>query len=135
MGSVERGAVTYVAAAAVATPVSEYQRANGRIHIGDACLDLGTCRVSRREHCYRLRPKEMGVLLLLAEMAPDMVWRDAFYERIWPRSIVVENALDQIIARLRRMLDGDDDEPSCIETLHRRGYRLIAVPGRDVVRR
>jgi DNA-binding winged helix-turn-helix (wHTH) protein len=60
-----------------------------------------------------------------------VVRRHVLHQCVWQDTIVGENALDQVIARLRRALDCSVREQSCIETLPRCGYRLIAVPSQD----
>lgn len=75
-----------------------------RIQIGSAFLDPGTLRLQQGEREVRLDPKEIGVLLELAAAAPDVVPREQLLARVWAGTAVVENVLDQVIARLRRAL-------------------------------
>ena len=95
------------------------------IQIGSASLDPGTLRLHQGEREVRLDPKELGVLLELAARAPAVVPREQLLARVWAGTTVVDNSLDQVIARLRRALGDDARRPSCIETLPRRGYRLM----------
>jgi DNA-binding winged helix-turn-helix (wHTH) protein/tetratricopeptide (TPR) repeat protein len=95
------------------------------IQIGSATLDPGTQRLQVGRRNVRLDPKEMQVLLELAASAPDLVTRESLLARVWAGTVVGENALDQVIARLRRALRDDARHPGCIETLPRRGYRLM----------
>jgi TolB-like protein len=78
----------------------------------------------RRDAVHALDPKSMGVLLHLAEAAPGFVSIDALLARTWSGAVVGDNALYQVISRLRRCFDDDPHTPAVIETLSKRGYRL-----------
>jgi len=97
--------------------------ASNPIRIGSALLDPDCSRVTVRGDVWRLRPKDLAVLLALVERAPGTARREALFQRVWPKAVVVDNVLDQAIARLRRIL-ADVDGSSPIETLPKRGYRL-----------
>ncbi|MGI9075685.1 MAG: protein kinase domain-containing protein [Bryobacteraceae bacterium] len=57
-----------------------------------------------------------------------MVTREEIRRRLWPNDTVVEfgNAVNAAIKKLRIALGDSAEEPHYIETLKRRGYRLIA---------
>jgi TolB-like protein len=74
----------------------------------------------------RIYSKSMEVLLLLAEVAPDVVSGQSLLARVWSDVVVVDNVVHQALAQLRRALDDDAHEPKYIESIPRRGYRLIA---------
>ena len=95
--------------------------ANAILHIGSASFDPGTQRLKRGGREIRLNPKEAQVLLELAAGAPNLVPREHLLARVWAGTIVGDNALDQVIARLRRALSDDTRKPGCIETLPKRG--------------
>jgi len=101
------------------------------MRIGDATLDVGFQRLTRGDESHLLDPKAMGVLLHLAEAAPGFVSIDALLARTWAGVVVGDNALYQVISRLRRCFDDDPREPTVIETLSKRGYRLMANVGRE----
>ncbi|AKS41872.1 winged helix-turn-helix domain-containing protein [Wenzhouxiangella marina] len=73
----------------------------------------------------RLEPKVMQLLCLLAEHAPEVVGRETVLEALWPTQVVGEDALARCLLKLRRALDDDARDPRYIETLPRRGYRLL----------
>jgi TolB-like protein len=75
---------------------------------------------------HHLRPRLMQVLLLLAERAGEAVSRDDFGDLVWHPSVVTDNALTSCISELRRLLDDERAEATCIETIPKRGYRLTA---------
>lgn len=67
----------------------------------------------------------MLLLCLLAERAPEVVGREAILDALWPDTVVGEDALARCLLKLRRALDDDAKNPEYIETLPRRGYRLL----------
>src|SRR6185503_2947346 len=70
--------------------------------------------------------KAMEVLMVLAGRAGAAVGRDELLSAVWPGVIVGDEALTQSIIKLRRALGDDPRSPSYIETISKRGYRLIA---------
>jgi len=83
-------------------------------------------RIESGRSQHHLRPRLMQVLLLLAERAGEAVSRDEFGDLVWHPSVVTDNALTSCISELRRLLDDERAEATCIETIPKRGYRLIA---------
>lgn len=75
----------------------------------------------------RLEPKVMQVLVMLARYAGHVVSRAHLMEEVWPGVVVTDYTLSRCIYQLRDKLgeitDGDGD---IIETLPKRGYRLLA---------
>jgi len=74
----------------------------------------------------RLTPRTMEVLVCLAENAGQVVTRDDFSERVWRPAIVTDDALTRCISELRRSLGDRTGDPRFIETIPKRGYRLVA---------
>jgi len=80
-----------------------------------------------------LRSMLMDLLVLLAEHAGSAVSKDEILDRVWKSRFVGESALTRSIAELRQLLGDIERRPRYIETLPKRGYRVIAaiVPGRQ----
>ena len=74
----------------------------------------------------RLTPRSMAVLILLTERAGQVISRDQFSELIWHPSVVTDDALNRCISELRRAFGDNTSAPRFIETIPKRGYRLIA---------
>ena len=79
----------------------------------------------------RLEPRVMAVLAELARHQGRVVSRQELLETIWPDVVVTEYTLNRCIYRLRRALDSiagnaDGAGSEFIETLPKRGYRLLA---------
>ena len=77
-----------------------------------------------------LTPKTFAVLSCLVSNAGRLVTKDALIEAVWPKVCVTDAVLKVRIAELRRLLGETPGERRFIETLHRRGYRLVAPLGR-----
>jgi TolB-like protein/Tfp pilus assembly protein PilF len=67
--------------------------------------------------------------MALAGRAGDAVSREALLAEVWPGVVVGDEALTQSIIKLRRALGDDPRAPTYIETISKRGYRLIARVG------
>jgi TolB-like protein/Tfp pilus assembly protein PilF len=72
------------------------------------------------------------VLVFLAARAGELVERDTLLEQIW-RRITSEEVLTRCISELRRALGDDRGTPQYIQTVPKRGYRLVetVVPRED----
>jgi DNA-binding winged helix-turn-helix (wHTH) protein/TolB-like protein len=97
-----------------------------RLSLGDWTLDVATLQLTRATETHLLDPKALSVLLHLIDRAPQVVSRAGLIDRTWPNVVVGENVLDQAITQLRRALGDDARQPEYIETLPKKGYRLIA---------
>ena len=71
-----------------------------------------------------LRPKTFAVLCCLADHAGCLVTKADLLDAAWPGT-VSDGGLMVCIRELRRALNDDARKPRYIETVHRRGYRLI----------
>lgn len=76
----------------------------------------------------RLEPKMMDVLTVLAHHPGRVVSKDELAAAVWPDVFVSESVITRAIAGLRRALEDDARQPRFIETIAKRGYRLIAPP-------
>ena len=65
--------------------------------------------------------------MLLAESPGRVFGRDEILLRVWPETMVQDDALRQAVTFRRRALNDDPKEPRYIMTITRRGYRLVAL--------
>jgi DNA-binding winged helix-turn-helix (wHTH) protein/TolB-like protein/Flp pilus assembly protein TadD len=94
--------------------------------IGDWRVSPATNELSRAGATVRIEPKAMEVLALLASRDGDVVSRRELLAAVWPGVIVGDEALTQSVIKLRRALGDNPRAPAYIETISKRGYRLIA---------
>ena len=92
-----------------------------------ACrIDPQLNTVSRNGSVVRLEPKVMEVLVCLAEHAGEPVSRDKLLQTVWPATFVSDDVLTRSISELRRVFEDDAHESRIIQTIPKRGYRLVA---------
>ena len=82
--------------------------------------------LQREERVVRLEPKAMEILAYLAARRGEVVGREAMLATLWPGVVVGDDALTQAVIKLRKALGDTAREPLYIETIAKRGYRLIA---------
>lgn len=102
-------------------------RPRKRLRIGDFTADPATNELIRGRESVRIEPKAMDVLMLLAGRAGNVVSREEIFGAVWPGLVVGDEALSQSVTKLRRALGDDPKAPAYIETIAKRGYRLLAV--------
>ncbi len=74
---------------------------------------------------HHLQPKVMDVFVCLAEHANKLVTRGQLLEAVWHGQDVTDEPLTRAVGELRRALHDDRGDPQYIETVPKRGYRLI----------
>jgi len=67
----------------------------------------------------------MSVLVCLAKQAPEPVSKERLLQAVWPDTFVGEGVLTRSISELRRVLEDEAQEPRLIQTIAKRGYRLM----------
>ena len=82
--------------------------------------------LSGPEDVRRLTPKAMDVLFSLAQWPGEVVARELLLRRVWGERAVTDEPLTRCIAELRRQLGDERAAPRYIETIPKRGYRLVA---------
>lgn len=113
-------------------PSSSFPRTHVRhadasgLRIGEWLVDPATNRLSRGGETLHLEPKAMDVLLWLAQRAGEVVSREELLATVWSGSVVGDDTLTQAVIKLRKALGDDTRLPRYIETIAKRGYRLIA---------
>ena len=83
-------------------------------------------RISGKGVELHLEPKTMEVLCYLAARPDSLVSADEIINSIWGGRPMGDNPVYKAIAKLRRALDDSSDQPSYIDTVPKKGYRLIA---------
>jgi TolB-like protein/DNA-binding winged helix-turn-helix (wHTH) protein/Flp pilus assembly protein TadD len=74
----------------------------------------------------RVQPKVMDVLLCLARNPGQVVERDTIVNEVWDGRPATDDVLTRCISELRHVLDDSSGSPTYIQTIPKRGYRLIA---------
>ncbi|MEE4245077.1 MAG: winged helix-turn-helix domain-containing protein, partial [Kangiellaceae bacterium] len=74
----------------------------------------------------RIDPLGIKLLELLAVNKGELVAKDTIMTHLWPDTVVTDDALARCVSRVRKLLGDTPKQPTFIETLPKRGYRLIA---------
>lgn len=76
----------------------------------------------------KIHDQPLEILAMLVSRPSELVTREDIRQRLWPSGTFVDfdNGLNSAINRLRGVLGDSAEAPKFIETIPRRGYRLIA---------
>src|SRR2546423_3229445 len=106
------------------------RRSDERLQVGDWLVEPALNQLSAPGRTTKLEPKAMTLLCYLAERAGQVVSREALLAAIWPGVVVGDDSLTQAIIKLRKALGDVAEAPTYIQTIPKRGYRLVAKVGR-----
>lgn len=100
--------------------------ADNRFRVGDWTVEPDLNQLSTQGRAVQVEPKAMAVLLHLADRPGQVVGREALLSQVWPGVVVGDDSLTQVVIKLRKALGDDPDRPTYIQTVTKRGYRLVA---------
>lgn len=83
-------------------------------------------RLERESEIVHLEPKVMDLLVFLAAHAGQVVPKTRLIDEVWQTEFIAESALTRAVGELRRALGESAREPRYLETITKRGYRLMA---------
>ena len=72
-----------------------------------------------------VEPRIMEVLEILVKAGPKVVSREELIEKVWDNYGGADDALNQAISHLRKILNDKDKDNRIIETVVKRGYRFV----------
>jgi adenylate cyclase len=99
---------------------------NGDFRVGHWLVAPSLNSISCKGTTVRLEPKVMEVLLCLAQHAGETLPKETLFHAVWPDTFVTDDVLTHSISELRRAFEDDAREPRIIQTIPKRGYRLVA---------
>ena len=99
---------------------------DGGFHVGSWVVEPSLNTISSNGRTIRLEPKVMEVLVCLARHAGESLSKEKLLQEVWPGTFVTDDALKRCILELRRVFEDDAREPRVIQTIPKRGYRLVA---------
>jgi TolB-like protein/DNA-binding winged helix-turn-helix (wHTH) protein/Flp pilus assembly protein TadD len=97
-------------------------------YLQDLLIEPSSGRVTGPEGESHLKPKAVEVLLYLAQRPFELVERDDLLEAVWGADRGTPEALSHAVSELRHGLSDQADAPKVIQTVPRRGYRLLRQP-------
>jgi adenylate cyclase len=99
---------------------------NGDFRIGPWLVHPSLNAISQNGASTRLEPKVMEVLVCLAEHTGEVISKEKLLQTVWPDTFVTDDVLKRSVSELRRALKDDARESRIIQTIPKRGYRLLA---------
>src|SRR5262249_4761090 len=93
---------------------------------GDCELDGERFELRRRGAPVKLERKVFDVVAYLVRHADRVGTKAELLDGVWPDVAVSESVLPKCIAAARRAIGDTRSRPAVIQTVHGRGYRLIA---------
>jgi DNA-binding winged helix-turn-helix (wHTH) protein len=107
---------------------SREQRPAGRYRFGVFEADAATGELRRKGIRVRLNAQPFQLLLLLLDRPGELITRDEISRELWPDGTFVDfdHGVNSAINRIREALGDSAGNPRFVETLARRGYRLVA---------
>ena len=94
--------------------------------IGDWRVEPDTGRLIKDGRSIKLEPKVMDLLIYLTQQPRRVLAREELEQAIWAGTVVGYDALTSAIIKLRKAFGDDPHRPWLIETVAKKGYRLIA---------
>jgi Tol biopolymer transport system component/DNA-binding winged helix-turn-helix (wHTH) protein len=95
-------------------------------YLGEWLVDSHRNRLVRGSEQVKLDPKAIQVLSFLAEHPNEIVTKEDLIATVWDGAFVSDEVLTTAVWGLRKALGDDAKEPRYIQTVPRKGYRLIA---------
>lgn len=94
--------------------------------IGEWLIEPSLNQISDGSNLLRLEPKVMEVLLCLARCSGEVAAKETLMQAVWPDRFVTDEVITTTIHELRKALGDEARNPRFIQTVPRKGYRLIA---------
>jgi serine/threonine protein kinase/tetratricopeptide (TPR) repeat protein len=103
------------------------------IRFGSFELDLEAAELRANGRNARLPEQQFQILQMLLLAEGRVVSREEIRKRLWPNDTIVEfdRSINTAMMKLRIALGDTGDKPRLIETLTKRGYRLMVVVDRE----
>lgn len=112
--------------------MSQMQEPNARVpdlgafRLGDWSVSPAEGTLGMEGHILRLEPRVMDLLVCLAAEPGRVVSKEDLLAVVWGGAFVEEGVLSQAVHSLRKALGDDARQGRYIQTIPKRGYRLVA---------
>ncbi len=106
---------------------------SGFVRFGPFRLDSAAGELYRAGHRIPLQEQPFQLLKMLVDRPGELLTRDHIRSTLWPNGTVVEfdHSINTAMKKLRLALGDSAEEPRYIETIARRGYRLMVAVERS----
>ncbi len=101
-------------------------RAQETYRFGDIEINFKKYNARKKGRSLRLSPREYEILRFFTERQGEIVSREELLKKIWGyHSFPDTRTVDAHIAKLRRKIEDNPEEPKLIVTVHGRGYKFL----------
>jgi adenylate cyclase len=94
--------------------------------VGEWLVEPNLNRISQPAKSVSIEPRIIEVLVFLAAHPGEVLSKEVLIGAVWPGTFVSDDVLTYSISELRKALGDDAKNPRYIQTIARKGYRLIA---------
>jgi adenylate cyclase len=94
--------------------------------VGEWLVEPELNRIRRSNRKMSVEPKVIEVLAYMADFPGEVLSKEQIIQAVWPDTFVSDEVLRYSISELRKAFKDDARNPQIIQTIARRGYRLIA---------
>jgi TolB-like protein/tetratricopeptide (TPR) repeat protein len=102
------------------------QLEDSEFQVGDWLVEPRLNRLRKGSDTIALEPKTMAVLVYLVARAGEVVSAEEILTQLWPDTIVNDGSVYWYVARLRKAFGDSPRTQQTIQTLPKKGYRLVA---------
>src|SRR5262245_37833115 len=102
-----------------------------RFTINGCSIDTDSYEVRRNGAVVPVEPQVFDLLIYLLERRDRVITKDEIIEHIWNGRCVSDAALSSRIKAVRQAIGDDGASQTCIRTIHRRGFRVVAPVTQD----
>lgn len=95
-------------------------------YVSDWYVDVDANQIISSQQSVKLESKVMALLVFLAKHPNDVISRQQIETEIWKNQVTSYDALTSCLRRLRKALGDNSRNPQYIETVTKKGYRLVA---------
>ncbi len=99
---------------------------NGDFRVGTWLVQPGLNTISQNGTTRQLEPKAIEVLVCLAQHPGETLPKEQLLKTVWPDTFVSDDVLVRSVSEIRRAFEDDARESKFIQTIPKRGYRLVA---------
>lgn len=87
-------------------------------------LKPGSFELIKNDAKVEIEPKLFNILFIFLQSPSQVITKEQLFKDVWDDRVVTPNAISRAIYELRKILDGNDSEESCIKTIRGRGFQF-----------
>src|SRR5262245_19139356 len=96
------------------------------LKVNNCSIDTGAYELRRSEELVPVEPQVFDLRVYLLKNRDRVVSKDELIAHIWNGRVVSDAALSSRIKAVRQAIGDDGASQTCIRTVHRRGFRVVA---------